>query len=77
MKSILDLIPEHVRRVPAYIPGKAARRAQRESGVPMIKMASNENPLGPSPRAIEAILATAGEVNFYPDNEANELRSEL
>lgn len=77
MKSILDLIPEHVRRIPAYIPGKAARRAQRESGVPMIKMASNENPLGPSPRAVEAILAAADEVNFYPDNEANELRCEL
>jgi len=77
MKTILDLIPEHIRRLAAYIPGKAARQAQRESGVAMIKMASNENPFGPSPRAIEAIRAAATEVNFYPDNDASELRLQL
>ena len=77
MKTILDLIPEHIRRLAAYIPGKAVRQAQRESGVAMIKMASNENPFGPSPRAIEAIRAVAAEVNFYPDNDASELRLEL
>jgi len=77
MKTILDLIPEHIRRLAAYIPGKAARQAQQESGVAMIKMASNENPFGPSPRAIEAIRAAATEVNFYPDNDASELRLQL
>ncbi len=77
MKTVLDLIPEHIRRLAAYIPGKAVRQAQRESGVAMIKMASNENPFGPSPRAVEAIRAVATEVNFYPDNDASELRLEL
>ena len=77
MMTILDLIPEHIRRLAGYVPGKALRQAQRESGVAMIKMASNENPFGPSPRAVEAIRAVAGEVNFYPDNDASELRLEL
>lgn len=77
MKTVLDLIPEHIRRLAGYVPGKAARQAQKESGLAMIKMASNENPFGPSPKAIEAIRAAACEVNLYPDNDASELRLEL
>ena len=53
------------------------RQAQRESGVAMIKLASNENPFGPSPLALEAIRAAAAEVNLYPDNDASELRQAL
>ena len=76
-KTILDLIPPHIRSLVGYVPGKALRQAQRESGVIMIKLASNENPFGPSPRAVEAIRAAAREVNLYPDNDASELRVEL
>ena len=50
-KTVLDQIPEHIRGLAGYVPGKAMRQAQRESGVAMIKLASNENPFGPSPRA--------------------------
>jgi histidinol-phosphate aminotransferase len=77
MKTFLDLIPPHIRSLMGYVPGKAARQAQRESGISMIKLASNENPFGPSPRAIEAIRGVAAEVNLYPDNDASELRVEL
>lgn len=77
MKTVLDFIPEHIRKLAGYVPGKAARQAQKESGRVMIKMASNENPFGPSPCAIEAIRAAAGDVNLYPDNDASELRVEL
>jgi histidinol-phosphate aminotransferase len=76
-KTVLDLIPAHIRNLKGYVPGKAARQAQRESGVEMIKLASNENPFGPSPRALEAIRKAASEVNLYPDNDATELRVEL
>jgi histidinol-phosphate aminotransferase len=76
-KTILDLIPPHIRSLAGYVPGKALRQAQRESGVSMIKLASNENPFGPSPRAVEAIRAAATEVNLYPDNDASDLRAEL
>jgi histidinol-phosphate aminotransferase len=76
-KSLLDLIPQHIRTLAGYIPGKAIKQAQRESGLDMIKLASNENPFGPSPLAIEAIRSAAGEVNLYPDNDASELRLAL
>lgn len=76
-RTVLDLIPDHIRALGAYIPGKPLRQAERESGVAMIKMASNENPFGPSPLAIAAIRAAAAEVNLYPDNDATELKFAL
>jgi len=42
-----------------------------------IKMASNENPFGPSPLAVKAMRAVLAESNFYPDNDASELRQKL
>src|SRR5215831_11554014 len=76
-KTILDQIPEHIRALAGYVPGKPLRQAERESGVSMIKLASNENPFGPSPLALEAIRKAAAEVNLYPDNDASELREAL
>ena len=76
-KTVLEQIPEHIRALAGYVPGKPMRQAQRESGIPMIKLASNENPFGPSPLALEAIRAAAAEVNLYPDNDASELRAAL
>lgn len=75
--KILDLVPSHIRALTAYVPGKPVKQAQHESGVAMIKMASNENPLGPSPRALEAMLAAASQANFYPDIDATALRVAL
>jgi histidinol-phosphate aminotransferase len=76
-KTVLDQIPEHIRALVGYVPGKPMRQAERESGVAMIKMASNENPFGPSPLALEAIREAAAQVNLYPDNDASELREAL
>jgi histidinol-phosphate aminotransferase len=75
--TILDLIPEYIRTLEAYVPGKPIRQAERESGLGMIKLASNENPLGPSPLALEAMRAIAAEANFYPDTDATDLRMAL
>lgn len=75
--TVLDLIPSQIRALTAYVPGKNKKQAQDESGVGMIKMASNENPLGPSPLALEAMLAAAAEANFYPDIDATALRVAL
>jgi histidinol-phosphate aminotransferase len=77
MKTIFDFVPEHIRGLSAYVPGKPVREAERESGIRCIKMASNENPFGPSPLAIAAIRQAANSANFYPDNDANELRCAL
>lgn len=76
-KTVLDLIPEHLRELGAYVPGKPIRQAERESGLAMIKMASNENPFGPSPLAIAALREAAAEVHLYPDNDATDLRLAL
>lgn len=76
-KSILDHIPDHIRRLAPYVPGKSIKQAQRESGGSVIKLASNENPFGPSPLAMEAIRRAAAEVNLYPDNDVTELRLAL
>ena len=59
------------------LPGKSPRQAQRESHVNCIKMASNENPFGPSPKAVLAMQAVLAESNYYPDNDAIELRQKL
>ena len=72
-----DLVPGYIRALGSYTPGKPVRQAERESGVSCIKLASNENPLGPSPRALEAIRQAAAEVNYYPDNDTSELRLRL
>jgi histidinol-phosphate aminotransferase len=77
MKKISDLIPEHIRALSTYVPGKPVRQAERESGIRCIKMASNENPFGPSPLAIAAIRQAANGTNFYPDNDATDLRVAL
>lgn len=74
MKKIADFVPEHIRALSAYVPGKPLRQAERESGIRCVKMASNENPFGPSPLAVAAIRQAASATNFYPDNDANELR---
>jgi histidinol-phosphate aminotransferase len=70
-------IPEHLRNLGPYTPGKPIKAAERESGVRCIKMASNENPFGPSPKALEAMRAAEPGTNFYPDNDTTELRNEI
>jgi histidinol-phosphate aminotransferase len=77
MTDFKKLVPEHIRTLAGYTPGKPIRQAERETGVRCIKMASNENPFGPSPKALEAIRIAATQANFYPDNDTSELRLKL
>jgi len=61
-----------------YIPGKPVEQLLKEKGLASaIKLASNENPYGPPPRAIEAIRSHASEVHRYPDGDAGELKTAL
>src|SRR5690348_33148 len=75
--TIEDLIPEYIRGLPAYIPGRPIEEVERELKIHAIKLASNENPLGPSPKAVEAVKAAVGESNRYPDGGTNLLRGKL
>lgn len=77
MTKFGSLVPAHLDALPSYKPGKPVRQAELESGVSCIKMASNENPFGPSPLAIEAIRRAAADMHVYPDNDLIELRGAL
>jgi histidinol-phosphate aminotransferase len=62
----------------AYVPGRPIEEVQRELGLSdIIKMASNENALGPSPMAIEALKANLVGVHFYPDGNCFYLKERL
>ncbi len=59
---------KHLESLAPYPPGKPIEEVQREYGLKeVVKLASNENPLGPSPKGLKALQKAAGEVNLYPD----------
>lgn len=61
-----------------YVPGKPIEEVERELGLTdVVKMASNENPLGPSPLAVEAIKEYLHKINLYPDGNCYYLKSAL
>src|SRR5437016_8209594 len=76
-KPIEDLIPDYLRSLPVYIPGKPIEEVERELKIHAVKLASNENPLGPSPKAIAAARAVLGDSNRYPDGGTYALRQTL
>jgi histidinol-phosphate aminotransferase len=70
MTSIWDLANPQLRDIAVYEPGKPIEETARELGIEpdeIIKLASNENPLGPSPKAIEAMRAALSNAHLYPD----------
>ena len=70
-----DLVPPHVERMIPYRPGKPVEELERELGIKnAVKLASNENPLGPSPKVVEVLRSLASHTSRYPDGAAYELR---
>lgn len=60
--------PAHVRNLDVYQPGKPIEELERELGITgALKVASNENPLGPSPRAMAAVAGQLDRLHLYPD----------
>jgi histidinol-phosphate aminotransferase len=71
-------LPDSLADLHSYVPGKPIEEVQREFGLPeVVKLASNENPLGPSPLAIKAIAESAQFAHLYPDVGCVELKSAL
>lgn len=71
-----DLTRREISSLPVYQPGKPTELLAREYGLGLdsiIKLASNENPLGPPPESVEAIRSMASGVAVYPDNSGYEL----
>jgi histidinol-phosphate aminotransferase len=76
--KIAELVNPHIRALRPYEPGKPIDALERELGITgSIKLASNEAPVGPSPRALEALRAEAGTLNRYPEDSCHYLRAEL
>jgi len=66
--------------LPVYVPGRPIDEVAREHGLDpasVIKLASNENPLGPSPRAVAVMREMVGNVHLYPDGSAFHLKERL
>ncbi len=73
-----DLVAKHIQTLRPYQPGKPIDELERELGITgSIKLASNENPLGASPKAVEAMSALVAESNIYPDGAAYRLRERI
>ena len=67
-----------VSQIPVYKPGRPIEEVQKQFGITdVIKLASNENPLGTSPKALEAIRQAATQVNMYPDGKSAVLAAAL
>ncbi|MBC8345704.1 MAG: histidinol-phosphate transaminase [Candidatus Marinimicrobia bacterium] len=74
----MALVPSYIQNLAHYTPGKPIAEAQRELGIQeFIKLASNENPLGPSPKGMEAIENSLTNLHRYPDATGYELRTKL
>src|SRR5450755_3119181 len=69
------LVTENITRLVPYRPGKPIEEVERELGITgIIKLASNENSLGPSPRAIRVVQELAAKMHVYPDANCHALR---
>ena len=80
MKSLRDLAPDYVRAIAPYQPGKPISELAREMGVQestIVKLASNENPLGVSPKAMVAMRAALDDIARYPDGNGFVLKDAI
>lgn len=75
-----ELIKKEIFDIAEYVPGKSIEEIASTYGLDpasIIKLGSNENPLGPSPKAVQALVDTAPYANIYPSADAIELREAL
>lgn len=74
----MPLVPEHIEKLQSYKPGMGAGDIKKEYCLErIVKLSSNENPVGVSPLAIQAMLGTLEEINRYPDIASMLLRNKL
>ena len=76
--SLKKLVSEEIEALVPYPPGKPIEEVERELGIKgSIKLASNENPLGPSPKAVDAVTNALKNLNRYPDGGCYYLKEKL
>ncbi|MBI4974938.1 MAG: histidinol-phosphate transaminase [Candidatus Omnitrophica bacterium] len=72
------MVRQNILNVKPYVPGKPIEEVQRELGLKdVIKLASNENCLGPSPKALDAVRKSLKDINRYPDSSSFYLKKRL
>ena len=76
LSAALAEVGQHIRALKPYIPGKPIEEVKRELGLTgeIVKLASNENPLGPSPAALAALADALPRLSLYPDGGCHDLR---
>jgi histidinol-phosphate aminotransferase len=77
MSRFFDLVSKPAREMGSYLPGPPPRPISVAAQPRLIKLDSNENPFGPSPRALEAMRAALPAAHFYPDDDGADLRRKL
>jgi histidinol-phosphate aminotransferase len=75
--SFSDFVPANIQAIQPYKPGKPLEEVERELGIKAVKMASNENPLGPSSKALESVRHYLEHIELYPDDTGYYLRQKL
>src|SRR5579863_6439334 len=77
MSRFFDLVSKAARDMGSYAPSAPPKQPPAEPQPRLIKLDSNENPYGPSPRAIEAMRAALSTAHSYPEDDCTELRRKL
>ena len=77
MSRFFDLVSKPAREMGGFLPVPPPKRPPAETQPRLVKLDSNENPFGPSPRAIEAMQSALAAANSYPDDDCGELRRKL
>src|SRR3954447_13932769 len=75
--SFADFVPPHIQRLPGYSSENPAEEIERELGLKVVQLGMNENPFGPSPKAVAAARAYMAQVAPYPDDSSFFLRQRL
>src|SRR5213592_2107176 len=75
--SSSQMISEHIQRIAAYKSENPDEEIERQLGVPVVQLGMNENPFGPSPKAVQAARAFLEKIAPYPDDSAYFLRQRL
>jgi histidinol-phosphate aminotransferase len=77
MSRFFDLVSKPAREMGGFLPPPSPKQAPADSQPRLVKLDSNENPFGPSPRALEAMQSALAATNAYPDDDCSELRRKL
>ncbi|NOY69398.1 MAG: histidinol-phosphate transaminase [Deltaproteobacteria bacterium] len=71
-------VPPYIKDIKPYVPGKPIEEVEREYKISgSVKLASNENPLGPSPMAVKALTDSLSKLNRYPDGSGYYLKKKI